>query len=108
MTTKFRMEIHIKNLVRRCEVRIWPNSVLISRKAMNRARHCMGPIAPLHLGPKTTRTRSGATIAMPNDRGKMTRVSASLMIRKYRSEEHTSELQSLRHLVCRLLLEKKQ
>src|SRR5262245_23711575 len=25
----------------------------------------------------------------------------------WRSEEHTSELQSLRHLVCRLLLEKK-
>src|SRR5205814_8157325 len=30
-------------------------------------------------------------------------------IRYYvRSEEHTSELQSLRHLVCRLLLEKKK
>src|SRR5947199_5137448 len=28
--------------------------------------------------------------------------------RKIRSEEHTSELQSLRHLVCRLLLEKKK
>src|SRR5262245_63252333 len=28
--------------------------------------------------------------------------------RLYRSEEHTSELQSLRHLVCRLLLEKKK
>src|ERR1035441_4237946 len=27
-------------------------------------------------------------------------------IMKSRSEEHTSELQSLRHLVCRLLLEK--
>src|SRR5262245_63035420 len=27
--------------------------------------------------------------------------------RVLRSEEHTSELQSLRHLVCRLLLEKK-
>src|SRR5947199_3429642 len=26
---------------------------------------------------------------------------------EWRSEEHTSELQSLRHLVCRLLLEKK-
>src|SRR5438045_5857335 len=26
----------------------------------------------------------------------------------YRSEEHTSELQSLRHLVCRLLLAKKK
>src|SRR5205814_9381693 len=29
-------------------------------------------------------------------------------IQKLRSEEHTSELQSLRHLVCRLLLEKKK
>src|SRR5262245_63632577 len=28
--------------------------------------------------------------------------------RYIRSEEHTSELQSLRHLVCRLLLEKKK
>src|SRR5258705_7825955 len=28
--------------------------------------------------------------------------------RRVRSEEHTSELQSLRHLVCRLLLEKKK
>src|ERR1035438_4455617 len=28
--------------------------------------------------------------------------------REQRSEEHTSELQSLRHLVCRLLLEKTQ
>src|SRR5262245_64978072 len=28
--------------------------------------------------------------------------------RTARSEEHTSELQSLRHLVCRLLLEKKK
>src|SRR5262245_63105887 len=28
--------------------------------------------------------------------------------RSGRSEEHTSELQSLRHLVCRLLLEKKK
>src|ERR1041384_8833254 len=28
--------------------------------------------------------------------------------RRYRSEEHTSELQSLAYLVCRLLLEKKK
>src|ERR1039458_7853950 len=28
--------------------------------------------------------------------------------KRQRSEEHTSELQSLRHLVCRLLLEKKK
>src|SRR5258705_9611981 len=30
------------------------------------------------------------------------------LCRSCRSEEHTSELQSLRHLVCRLLLEKKK
>src|ERR1035438_10574243 len=34
-------------------------------------------------------------------------VPVPLPARVYRSEEHTSELQSLRHLVCRLLLEKK-
>src|SRR5205814_5417217 len=30
------------------------------------------------------------------------------VLKDVRSEEHTSELQSLRHLVCRLLLEKKK
>src|SRR3712207_6942359 len=30
------------------------------------------------------------------------------VINKYRSEEHTSELQSRQYLVCRLLLEKKK
>src|SRR5690554_7291335 len=32
----------------------------------------------------------------------------STIITRYRSEEHTSELQSRPHLVCRLLLEKKK
>src|SRR5437899_7469223 len=32
----------------------------------------------------------------------------SISATNVRSEEHTSELQSLRHLVCRLLLEKKK
>src|SRR5262245_62384406 len=35
-------------------------------------------------------------------------VSAGEIHRALRSEEHTSELQSLRHLVCRLLLETKK
>src|SRR5262245_63773159 len=34
-----------------------------------------------------------------------TRAVSSLKTQESRSEEHTSELQSLRHLVCRLLLE---
>src|SRR2546425_2683117 len=33
---------------------------------------------------------------------------ARLQVREERSEEHTSELQSLAYLVCRLLLEKKK
>src|SRR5205823_13770951 len=33
---------------------------------------------------------------------------SSAWSRKFRSEEHTSELQSLAYLVCRLLLEKKK
>src|SRR5437899_10180375 len=41
---------------------------------------------------KSAIARSGITFARPPKR----------------SEEHTSELQSLRHLVCRLLLEKKK
>src|SRR5437899_3797949 len=35
-------------------------------------------------------------------------VALTLLLAAARSEEHTSELQSLRHLVCRLLLEKKK
>src|SRR5471030_2895115 len=35
-------------------------------------------------------------------------VSGGRKLHTSRSEEHTSELQSLRHLVCRLLLEKKK
>src|SRR5437899_10027347 len=36
------------------------------------------------------------------------RLGGSIVAPDDRSEEHTSELQSLRHLVCRLLLEKKK
>src|SRR5690625_6683349 len=35
------------------------------------------------------------------------RLSPELVDKKFRSEEHTSELQSRGHLVCRLLLEQK-
>src|SRR5687767_15513936 len=38
----------------------------------------------------------------------MTQETAAECIRTLRSEEHTSELQSLAYLVCRLLLEKKK
>src|SRR5205814_1850013 len=48
-------------------------------------------------------------LAMVRDKIKLLEMDESLMNRPVnRSEEHTSELQSLRHLVCRLLLEKKK
>src|SRR5437899_9233675 len=53
------------------------------------------------------------SIAGPSGCGKSTLLSILGLLDSpsdgsYRSEEHTSELQSLRHLVCRLLLEKKK
>src|SRR5262245_65052238 len=44
----------------------------------------------------------------PKDVGRLLGALRRLRDRGNRSEEHTSELQSLRHLVCRLLLEKKK
>src|SRR5262245_64996601 len=53
----------------------------------------------LDLGEQTD-VRVGADVCWRSD--------AALGFGDRRSEEHTSELQSLRHLVCRLLLEKKK
>src|SRR2546425_9771867 len=57
------------------------------------------PILRISPSPATPRVRD------VNTRGTMV---ISSMRRKIRSEEHTSELQSLAYLVCRLLLEKKK
>src|SRR2546429_2661903 len=63
------------------------------------------------LGPVTCTGRSHATASMPAARASDAFISArrldSLNVNG-RSEEHTSELQSRLHLVCRLLLEKKK
>src|SRR5258705_8606444 len=45
-------------------------------------------------------------IPLPDQAYRLARQRA--LVNPHRSEEHTSELQSLRHLVCRLLLEKKK
>src|ERR1039458_2739513 len=57
------------------------------------------------LFPYTTLFRSQSPQA---SRGLVSRCSTPALRTRCRSEEHTSELQSLRHLVCRLLLEKRQ
>src|SRR5262245_63693881 len=58
--------------------------------------------APASGPPPTTSSRRVGV--MPRSRSSRTADARS----GARSEEHTSELQSLRHLVCRLLLEKKK
>src|SRR5262245_63126863 len=66
------------------------------------------------LFPYTTLFRSGRSRPVPRRAGEVrsrerspARSRAPESVSMRRSEEHTSELQSLRHLVCRLLLEKK-
>src|SRR5687768_18074237 len=59
------------------------------------------------------RSSYGSTFALLRRNGKFLYISDLVNWREYaytvfRSEEHTSELQSRLHLVCRLLLEKKK
>src|SRR5205823_12324318 len=58
----------------------------------------------------TTRLQKAPSILSPSGSPKRwgPRESASMPSVRERSEEHTSELQSLAYLVCRLLLEKKK
>src|SRR5438093_2329333 len=49
----------------------------------------------------------GAADAISGGLGAVPRYQHERVVRAFRSEEHTSELQSLTNLVCRLLLEKK-
>src|SRR2546425_3457607 len=76
-------------------------------------RSTLFPYTTLFRSASRTRSRSSPPTA-PKTRsvcgiGKRTRTTiAATPISKSRSEEHTSELQSLAYLVCRLLLEKKK
>src|SRR5262245_62282175 len=60
----------------------------------------------LDIGSRPTRTLFAVVVAAVITRSHFPRQTG--IHRATRSEEHTSELQSLRHLVCRLLLEKKK
>src|SRR5262245_15337426 len=58
----------------------------------------------------STRTTPSPNASKINDddleKAVRTKLEEDTQLKEARSEEHTSELQSLRHLVCRLLLEK--
>src|SRR2546425_2204519 len=58
--------------------------------------------------PRSRRSWWRACVATARSGSRASRVaSRRALSRRWRSEEHTSELQSLAYLVCRLLLEKK-
>src|SRR2546423_7878349 len=80
-----------------------PRSTLFPYTTLFRSSNSMSPLPPV---PSHTFDES-TQIALNGDvipKG----IRATKLVRKSRSEEHTSELQSLAYLVCRLLLEKKK
>src|SRR5437899_10134693 len=76
-----------------------PRSTLFPYTTLFRSRSAAPFVAPTLAGRAQLPT-VGAGVAGPV-------LTARRVADLVRSEEHTSELQSLRHLVCRLLLEKK-
>src|SRR5437899_5508193 len=94
-------------------IRRLPRSTLFPYTTLFRSSTCGGPRCaqdgyPARLGPRPDRREvaflfSQIVPAWPSENRK-----ATSRLSGRRSEEHTSELQSLRHLVCRLLLEKKK
>src|SRR5690625_6188558 len=98
-----------------------PRNALLTRPALNRAINRSAPHkSDAHNAahnPHATRRadppRAMTTPLMPAARAPYNqppgpRPAPRALIRRHRSEEHTSELQSRGHLVCRLLLEKKK
>src|SRR5437870_8822970 len=58
--------------------------------------------------PHAGRREEGISVLVPPERFRDSFSRSALHATRIRSEEHTSELQSRGHLVCRLLLEKKK
>src|SRR5258705_6665750 len=83
-----------------------PRSTLFPYTTLFRSKRAFarGALAPGIAASSLTNDFVGVRTRRPVDIGTKFAVKMVSM----RSEEHTSELQSLRHLVCRLLLEKKK
>src|SRR3712207_7000097 len=86
-----------------------PRSTLFPYTTLFRSwSHC-ATSAPSRPSVSATNAPPGAmTTAVPVDFPRSGRYAVSVGCTTFRSEEHTSELQSRQYLVCRLLLEKKQ
>src|SRR5687768_17901334 len=76
-----------------------PRSTLFPYTTLFRSSEMEWKMVPIELSSSTIRSTAVSSTPLPR--------SAAISGRR-RSEEHTSELQSRLHLVCRLLLEKKK
>src|SRR5258705_9516592 len=88
-----------------------PRSTLFPYTTLFRSRdRRQSPPHPRHLWHGIDRDRRRRADLRPSSRPLAPQGAGAHLrwFRTMRSEEHTSELQSLRHLVCRLLLEKKK
>src|SRR5947208_9530070 len=82
-----------------------PRSTLFPYTTLFRSRRRDEVLARSRVRREASRSRQAANL----DRARRRReVSLVDLVDRLRSEEHTSELQSPDHLVCRLLLEKKK
>src|SRR5439155_22778760 len=102
-----RCDFHSVSLIFFLILRPPPRSTLFPYTTLFRSRQRL--LDPPPAGPPAAHARGlGARPAPPrrHDRGRAS--CPPLRARATRSEEHTSELQSRGHLVCRLLLEKKK
>src|SRR5437899_3937715 len=79
-------------------------SAMGSVMLMREASYQLALIKP-GISPRSAISRS---LLRPSPNLRNTPRGRPVSLQRLRSEEHTSELQSLRHLVCRLLLEKKK
>src|SRR2546429_4854863 len=92
------------------------NAALLDRRAFLKASSLAGGgfLLAYHLEPAAKALAAAAQAAAPQPPAPafqplaFVRVAANNLVTIMRSEEHTSELQSRLHLVCRLLLEKKK
>src|SRR2546425_1825241 len=82
-----------------------PRSTLFPYTTLFRSVHVGGIIRPLRAACPRRRPRPVVGVVEPAARGVH---EVGRLVHGERSEEHTSELQSLAYLVCRLLLEKKK
>src|SRR3989442_12050788 len=85
-----------------------PRSTLFPYTTLFRSLAFMQNPPPIEIGGHLTKAQYQFTLQSPNTQELYPASNLFLQKMRTRSEEHTSELQSRPHLVCRLLLEKKK